>query len=86
MVFTILTLITSIYHITMHLNNFNNPFFQSKIIGIVFSLIKHKKCSYSNYGTILLRHFNGIIYVSSMLFILVRLGIISIFYPDQRFL
>lgn len=32
---TILTLIVSIYHIHMHLNNFNNPFLQSKIIVIM---------------------------------------------------
>ena len=32
-IFSILTILISIYHISMHLANFNNPFFQSKIIG-----------------------------------------------------
>lgn len=32
---TFLTLAVSIYHIYMHLSNFNNPFFQSKIIVIM---------------------------------------------------
>lgn len=31
--FSILTIAVSAYHIYMHLHNFNNPFFQSKIIG-----------------------------------------------------
>ena len=31
--FSLLTIAVSTYHIYMHLNNFNNPFFQSKIIG-----------------------------------------------------
>ena len=35
MVFTILTLLISGYHIRKHLQNFNNPFFQSKIIIIM---------------------------------------------------
>ena len=35
MTFTIMTLIISGYHIRMHLINFNNPFFQSKIIVIM---------------------------------------------------
>jgi hypothetical protein len=34
-ILTLLTLMVSIYHINMHLNNFNNPFFQSKIIVIM---------------------------------------------------
>jgi hypothetical protein len=29
----VLTILVSAYHIYMHLQNFNNPFFQSKIIG-----------------------------------------------------
>jgi hypothetical protein len=33
LVCTVLTLLVSAYHIYMHLHNFNNPFFQSKIIG-----------------------------------------------------
>ncbi len=36
MLLTILTLVISIYNIYMHLIHFNNPFFQSKIIGICF--------------------------------------------------
>ena len=35
MVFTIFTLLISTYQIRMHLINFNNPFFQSKIIVIL---------------------------------------------------
>lgn len=31
--FSVLTILVSAYHIYMHLHNFNNPFFQSKIIG-----------------------------------------------------
>jgi hypothetical protein len=33
MTFSLLTIVVSAYHIYMHLHNFNNPFFQSKIIG-----------------------------------------------------
>jgi len=33
LIFSILTILVSAYHIYMHLHNFNNPFFQSKIIG-----------------------------------------------------
>lgn len=33
LIFSIATILVSAYHIYMHLSNFNNPFFQSKIIG-----------------------------------------------------
>lgn len=33
LVFSVLTVLVSTYHIYMHLHNFNNPFFQSKIIS-----------------------------------------------------
>lgn len=33
LIFSIATILVSAYHIYMHLHNFNNPFFQSKIIG-----------------------------------------------------
>ena len=33
LIFSVLTILVSAYHIYMHLHNFNNPFFQSKIIG-----------------------------------------------------
>jgi hypothetical protein len=35
--FSVFALLVSAYHIFMHLHNFNNPFFQSKIIGIPLS-------------------------------------------------
>jgi hypothetical protein len=44
LVFSILTLLISVYNICMHLYNFNNPFFQSKIISKFQPMQSYSSC------------------------------------------
>jgi hypothetical protein len=59
MAFSVLTIMVSAYHIYMHLHNFNNPFFQSKIIGTLAPIISHPY-----HGSLLLPHLHGLIRIS----------------------
>lgn len=54
--FSILTILVSAYHIYMHLHNFNNPFFQSKIIGTPAPIVSH-----THHGPLLLPHLHGLL-------------------------
>ena len=59
--FSILTILVSAYHIYMHLHNFNNPFFQSKIIGTAAPILSH-----THHGAVLLPHLHGLLRLSGI--------------------